>query len=312
MELEIRELPLDDHAGHEAYAAVWNSVVLREPITPGELARGRRLRADDVRWVARVDWEIAGCGSAVPSDLPGRTFCRIAMLPACRRRGVGTRLLARALAVARRHGSALLSGAYEEGDASGEAFAARFGLTEVVREVEIALRLRGDEPVPEPPPGIEVVTVASRPELVAQTYELAAAALPEMPLPVPYSVPSLERWLEEDVSGPGVIAEATFVAVEDGRVVGFAGLLRREADPRLAEHGFTAVARSHRRRGIATALKQVQIAWAARNGFRELMTFTQEGNVGMQAVNARLGYEPRPAWIRVEAPLERVERLVAE
>lgn len=37
-----------------------------------------------------------------------------------------------------------------------------------------------------------------------------------------------------------------------------------------------------------------------------------EGNVGMQAVNARLGYEPRPAWIRVEAPVEQVAALLEE
>jgi hypothetical protein len=26
----------------------------------------------------------------------------------------------------------------------------------------------------------------------------------------------------------------------------------------------------------------------------------------MQAVNAKLGYDPRPAWIRLEAPVEEV------
>ncbi|HEY7732182.1 MAG TPA: GNAT family N-acetyltransferase, partial [Gaiellaceae bacterium] len=77
-------------------------------------------------------------------------------------------------------------------------------------------------------------------------------------------------------------------------------------DPRLAEHGITVVAPTHRNRGIATALKQAQIAWAARHGYRELMTFTQDRNDAMQAVNAKLGYDPRPAWIRLEAPVEEV------
>jgi RimJ/RimL family protein N-acetyltransferase len=162
------------------------------------------------------------------------------------------------------------------------------------------------------PAGIEIVPLAERPEAIPAAYELACLALPELPLPTPIEPPELERWLDEEVTGPGVLAGGTLVALDGGRVVGFASLQRREADPGLAEHGLTAVAPTHRRRGIATALKQRQLAWAARNGYRELMTFTQDGNAGMQAVNARLGYEPQPAWIRVEAPLDRVtERLGA-
>jgi RimJ/RimL family protein N-acetyltransferase len=128
-----------------------------------------------------------------------------------------------------------------------------------------------------------------------------------MPLHAPFEMPSFERWVEEDAIGPDVLAGGTLVALDDGHVVGFAGLIRRAADPRLAEHGLTSVAASHRNRGIATALKRAQIAWAARNGFRELQTSTQAANAPMRAINDKLGYEPRPAWIRVEAPLDEVE-----
>jgi GNAT superfamily N-acetyltransferase len=310
--IEIRALPLDDRAGHEAYAAVWNSVMLREPITAAELSHNRARRADDARFVARLDWQIAGCASAVRSDLPGRTYTALAVLPEHRCQGVGRALLARALETARRHGSSLLATSFEEGDREGEAFAAALGFEEVFREVEISRRLRGDEAEAELPAGIEIVPLAERPEAIPAAYELACLALPELPLPTPIEPPELERWLDEEVTGPGVLAGGTLVALDGGRVVGFASLQRREADPGLAEHGLTAVAPTHRRRGIATALKQRQLAWAARNGYRELMTFTQDGNAGMQAVNARLGYEPQPAWIRVEAPLDRVtERLGA-
>jgi len=60
-----------------------------------------------------------------------------------------------------------------------------------------------------------------------------------------------------------------------------------------------AVVRSHRGRGIATALKQTQLAWAAEHGYRELVTYTQEGNKRMRAINKKLGYRERPAWILV-------------
>jgi GNAT superfamily N-acetyltransferase len=77
--------------------------------------------------------------------------------------------------------------------------------------------------------------------------------------------------------------------------------------PQQAGEGDDAVAAGHRGRGIATALKRRQIAWAARHGYRELVTWTQDGNDAMQAVNRKLGYVGRPAWIRLEAPLETVE-----
>jgi mycothiol synthase len=128
-----------------------------------------------------------------------------------------------------------------------------------------------------------------------------------MPLHAPFEMPSFERWVEEDATGPDVLAGGTLVAFDEGRVVGFAGLTRRAADPRLVEHGLTYVAASHRNRGIATALKRAQIAWAAHNGFRELQTATQDGNAPMRAIIDKLGYQPGPAWIRMEASLDEVE-----
>jgi GNAT superfamily N-acetyltransferase len=308
MELELTDIPSGAHPGLEAYAAVRNTVVPREPVTAEEVARSRLRKPGDVRMLARVDWHVAGCAGAIPSDLPDRTFAAIAVLPDFRRRGIGTAFLRRVAEIARAHGSSLVAGAIEEGDGAAAAFVSPFGFVEVLREIEVA-RLLGegvDEEGPEPE-GIEILPVGAREGLLEGAYAVACEALPDMPLPAPYIVPSFARWAEEDATGPGVLHEASLVALDSGRVVAFAGLLRRAADPRLAEHGLTAVARSHRGRGIATALKRRQIAWAARHGYRELVTWTQEGNTAMQAVNRRLGYVPRPAWIRLEAPLDEVE-----
>ena len=158
-EREITELPLGDRAGHEAYAAVWSAVLPRYPITPAELERSRRRRPDDVRLVARIEWAVAGCGAAIRSDLPGRTYMGVVVLPEHRRRGLGRGLLERIVAAARDHGSEILAAGVEEGDADGEGFAARFGLREVLREVEVVRALAPDEADPEPVEGIEVVTL---------------------------------------------------------------------------------------------------------------------------------------------------------
>lgn len=311
MELELEVVPPGAHPLLEAYAAVWSAVVPREPVTAEEVARSRRRKAGDVRMVARVDWHAAACAGVIPSDIPNRTYAAVAVLPEFRRRGVATAFLAHIVRIAADHGSSIISGAIEEGDEAAAGFAARFGFVEVLREIETVRALRAREPDGEAPDGIAIVPVGSTPELLEGAYAVACEALPEMPLPEPYIVPPFERWAEDDATGPGVLHEASFVAVENGRVVGYGGLLRRAADPLLAENGLTAVASSHRGRGIATALKRRQIAWAARHGYREIVTWTQEGNAAMQAVNRKLGYVARPAWIRLEAQLETVAAALA-
>ena len=306
-ELELHELPLDDRPGHEAYAALWNAVLPRYPITPDELGRSRARRPGDVRLVGRIDWAMAGCAGAIRSDIPERTYMGVVVLPEYRRRGLGRGFLERTVTAARGHGSTILAAGLEEGDEAGAAFAARYGLTEVLREVEIALPLSTAAPEPDVPADIEIVALEERPGLVREAYALACEALPDMPLHAALAVPPFERWVEEDATGPDVLGGGTLVALDNDRVVGFAGLTRRGADPLLAEHGLTFVAASHRNRGIATALKQSQIAWATRNGYRELMTATQVANAPMRRVNDKLGYQALPAWIRVEAPLDVVE-----
>jgi GNAT superfamily N-acetyltransferase len=150
------------------------------------------------------------------------------------------------------------------------------------------LELRGDEQAPAPIDGIEVTELTE--ELHGGAYELTCEAFDDLPTEVQIDTPSYDLWLEEEVPGP-----VAFVALDDGDVVGLAVLIER--GPERLEHGLTATRRSHRRRGIATVLKRTEIAWAAENGYRELITFTQDRNEGMQAINLALGFEPQPPWI---------------
>ena len=86
-------------------------------------------------------------------------------------------------------------------------------------------------------------------------------------------------------------------------MVGFATLAPLAALPDTLEHELTGVLRSHRRRGIAEALKREQIRWAAAQGYKRLVTYTQEGNDAMRALNLKLGYRERLASISLRGPL---------
>lgn len=220
------------------------------------------------------------------------------MLPWARRRGVGTALL---LELAKR---AMQVGFEEAGtnvdDPGSFTFAERFGYREVGRQIEQVLEIGAVPPAPaNPPNGVEIVTVADRPELWRQAYDpLALQAFADMALDRPLPA-TLEQWERDRLAWP----EATFLALANGAIIGTAGLQRDADQPERAENALTAVLRSWRGRGIASALKRTTLAFAAANGIREVYTWTQLGNAHMRGLNDRLGYVERDVSISVRDAL---------
>jgi len=266
------------------WCEVWNAITPREPVKVEDQLRRLARQPDRLQLLSG---EVAA-GLVAPSDSPGRLYVAVRVLPEARRRGLGSDVFASLIDHARRLEPEWLSTIVSGAEPESIAWAQRRGFEEYGRQVELVLALRGDEQRPEPPDGI-VVTELTR-ELHDAAYELTCEAWDDLPTEVDVEPPSYEVWLEEEVPGP-----IAFVALDDGDLVGFAALMER--GPELVEHGLTATRRSHRRRGIATTLKQTEIAWAAERGYRELITFTQDRNEGMQAINLALGFIEQPPWI---------------
>ncbi|MFD1364105.1 GNAT family N-acetyltransferase [Actinoplanes sichuanensis] len=240
-------------------------------------------------------WRDVGCGLAARSDLADSVTVQIYVDPAARRAGIGRALWDRLTVHARTFGRPFVFCTVDEQSADGVAFAARRGLAEVAREVEARRRISHEAP-PAALPGIEVVTIAERPELLeAAWHAVGADGCADIPLPSPLSM-TVEDWIEEEATVP----DGSFVAIEDGRIVGYAGMLKDE-------HGLTTVARSHRGRGIATHLKLRQLAWASAAGVPELVSYTQGVNHGMRRVNEKLGYRIQPAWLKMQGPLPAIQ-----
>ena len=266
---------------------------------PNESAQSvERLRADakpeQLLLLARLDGQLAGSGLATRSNAGERMFVAPRVLPRSRRRGVGTALLRALVVHAERfadEASALVD------DEGSRAFAARFGFREVDRQVEQVKTLADEPPPPPLPDGVEVVTVAERPELLREAYPLACKGYADMATDKPVTV-ALEDWLRDEATLP----EGSFVALADGEIVGFSGLMKHDSDG-TAEDGLTVIRRDWRRRGLAFALKRMELAWAAANGFREIVTWTQRGNDGMRRVNELLGYDYRGVASTMCAPL---------
>jgi mycothiol synthase len=288
--------PVVDDDDLVAWVRVKNAVVPNEPVTVEQL----RTSAEDGRLLvlAELDGSLAGCGAAARSHFAGRGFVAPRVLHAFRRRGVGSALL-RVLSdhVASLDRAELTSFVYDD-EPESVAFAERFGGTVVDYQLE-QIRVVADEPPAAPPTGIELVPLGERrEELLRAAWPVALEGYADMPLPGDVSF-ELEEWLRDEATRP----EGSFVALEGGEIVGYGGLLAHANGSATAEHGLMAVRRDRRRRGIATAIKQAQLAWASRSGVVELVTWTQKGNEAMQSVNRSLGYVDHSKVLTMTAPV---------
>jgi len=287
----IRVRQADSDADFEAWSRVKRAVL---PNESAWTVQEFRDRADPERLVlvSELDGKIVGAGLAGRSDVVGRGFVAPRVHPDARRRGVGTVLLSR---LAEHLQSLGLDNVWASVDDPGSrAFAERFGFEEVDREVE-QVKVLGAEPPPSPlPDGVDVVTIGKRPELLLEAYPLAAEeGYAELAVQGDVVI-KMDDWLRDEATHP----DGSFVALAEGRIVGYSGLMRHD-NPGVAEDGLTVVARAWRRRGLARALKERELAWAAANGIREVVTWTQRGNEGMRKVNERLGYDYRTISLKM-------------
>ena len=289
--IEVRAAESD--ADLEAFIRVRRTLFPNDSGGPVALLRADLAANPDRHfYVAELDGEVVGSGLISLSDLRDRFSVKVRVLPEARRRGVGTALLRRLIT----HATGDKVGTHLEEEES-RPFAERFGFRETDRQVEQVKHL-GDEPDPPSlPDGIEVVTVAERPSLLREAYPLACEGYSDMALERPAQI-SLENWLREEATLPA----GSFVALAGGEIVGWSGLVQHDNDG-VAEDGLTVVRRDWRRRGLATTLKRMELAWAAANGYREIVTWTQRGNEGMRSLNERLGYEYRDVSVTMVAPL---------
>jgi mycothiol synthase len=255
-----------------------------------------RLTPDRTVLIAELDGEVVGAGFGGRSDDPQRGYVAPRVHPEARRRGVGTALLDSLVQFVDSLGLTRLSG--QVTDPGSRLFAERYGFAESDRQVEQVRHLHGEIPVDPLPAGVEVATIAERPELLEAAYPLARdEGYPDLAVEGSISIP-LEDWLHDEATLP----EGSFVALADDDIVGFSGLMAHDNDG-VAEDGLTVVRREWRRRGLAKALKQRELAWARDAGFAEVVTWTQSGNESMRAVNERLGYEYRDVAITMAATL---------
>ena len=257
-----------------------------EPETGVDL---EQLRASDGRLVLHGG---GGYLYIAPSSVSDGAYAMVRVEPTVRGRGIGSALLEAAREHARELGKTAIWGRISVDDEGSLGFAERRGFEEVDRSVEHVRTLAAHDG--ELPDGVVELTERHR----AGAYAVAVECTPDMPTAGAAEAAPFDEWAADELAGP-----VAFAALDGDRVVGYAALRALPATPNRLEHGLTAVLRAYRGRGIAQRLKRAQIAWAAANGYRELLTSTSLRNAPMRAVNLKLGYEERPIDVLVRGPV---------
>lgn len=150
---------------------------------------------------------------------------------------------------------------------------------------------------PHDEPALPITTRAERPDLVPAMYELALVAYADQPGRAGSRISDYDGWRSWSIDPHP--AEACFLALENEKLLGYGFLEEGEGH---WTHGFMAVQRDARGRGIAGAIKRAQIAWAQAHGVERLRTATETRLEPMRSLNDRLGYRPLYSEIVLRGP----------
>jgi GNAT superfamily N-acetyltransferase len=300
----IREIQEDELP---RWVAVWNA-------TQPEEADEEKLRSDFLDWrrqapqtvwlLAEEDGAAVGSGRLTPGwhSPPGVARADVRVVAEARGRGIGAALLEELQHRSEALGAPTLEVEVRDDDPGSLTWTQGHGFKEISRSVRLGLDLTAiEEPAVKPPDGIEIVVWAERPELARGIYEVACEAYPDEPGSGDVEMEPFEAWLSQDMQGSGDRADAVFVALAGGEVAGYAKL-SMSARLGYVMHDMTGVKRSFRGRGIASALKRAEIAWAKREGFRTLETFNDEENAPIRALNEKHGYKPATGSVTLRRP----------
>ncbi len=137
--------------------------------------------------------------------------------------------------------------------------------------------------------------------LVNELYEDVPSSEPRTPLSYAY-------FLGHRQANPKLVLAGCFVAVQREEYVGLTELKATNAEDELTT-GLTAIKRSHRKKGLATALKVRSIAYAKACGCSAIWTSNDVSNGPMLKLNEHLGFVRRePPWLELAFHCEDVQR----
>ncbi|GHF51964.1 GNAT superfamily N-acetyltransferase [Deinococcus metalli] len=303
-----------------ALVEIMNEVNPARPWTPQTLEHETHFLRTHPLGLHLAQWIVEDAGQPVATAAalqfagmyhPDRYHAEVMVRPAAERRGIGTALAATLDAHLRARGAReVLAGAYED-QPHALAFLTTRGFTEAMRVWDNVLDLQGFDPAAWTgqgalPAGVRVLSYAQLEAELGPDAALRAYydGFHEARADVPRTGDATELTLDDfrqRFDNPAMFPEGMLLAVTDaGEVVAVSELWRWTSDPRRLDTGLTGTRRAWRRRGLALALKLAAIRVALAHGAAEIWTGNATTNAPMLAINERLGFRPRPAFIEMK------------
>lgn len=300
MKFEIRPVSIDELG---AFVEVHNAFRHEQIVSESQLRRDDETFRPDQREHRRLAWmndRPAGF-SSVQRQIGGEEgnwFLAIGVFEPFRGQGLGTRLYDLAMEIVGQSSWLKVSTQVREHDLDSLAFARAKGFAEQKRDFPSVIDLQETVIDPVRAEGIDLVPFSALDSAefrraFHELFEEVRQDVPRSSPPVRFEFEEFERIVLTD---PALMRDGTLVALEGGRPVGFSGIFD-EGRAGWVGQWLTGVRRSHRRRGIARALKTHQLAWLKANGYRWVQTDNDSRNTTMLAINEQLGFVRQPALI---------------
>ncbi|MFI6156961.1 GNAT family N-acetyltransferase [Kitasatospora sp. NPDC051170] len=243
-------------------------------------------------FVAELDGQVVAsvrCAVTTGTTRTGVGHAGGSVLPAFRRRGVFTALLAQAERHLAAHGVTELQ-CWVDDDPGSLAFAAargfRLGSAAQFSGLDLTLPL---PPAPETPAGVELRPATEWAEDPYPLYLIDAEASRDEPGEAALDDLGYDEWRGDAWDRPDIDHALTIVAVVDGEPAAMALV---QTDGRGAYwSAFTACRREFRGRGLSKLAKRESLRRAVEAGCRRAYTSNDVTNAPMLAINRWLGYE---------------------
>lgn len=304
----IRPATTDDY---EAIAAVINSGNPPVPVVAENLRDSDMQRPDYckfIRWLAESYSHVVGIGVLEQSPYaydPIACHAMVRVHPTYQGRGIGQALHQTILARAQQEGMKTVRSGVNESEARALEFATRLGYAEERRVFESALDISTFDPTPFatllPQLAAQGITirpyseVQAEPRLEHDIYDLTITTLADVPTSVPYTMPAFTLFVEQTFHNPQVPLSGILLAFAGEELVGMT--YHRAYNDEQMNVNFSGVRRDYRGKGLALGLKVAGALFAKEYGIQTLRTTNDSTNPSILAINRKMGFVPRPAFI---------------
>ena len=264
-------------------------------------------------WLTHLPWQFS----------PDSYGLGIEVDPVRQRQGVGSALYEALLETARRREARLVRADAKESKPESLAFLMHRGFEEVQRAWESRLDVSGFDfsafATAEPrvrEQGLTITTLgveldaaggaetSAGDAVLRALYALDAECTADEPSYQPITMTPYERWRTDKLASPTFLPDASFLMKDGDRYVGLSELGKNLVLPHVLQQHFTAVARSHRGRGVAMALKVTGVRYAKERGYTEIRTDNNTRNRPMLRINEAMGFVKQPVEIELAKRLQ--------